>query len=386
MNLKRDYRVPARLLANTEPEQQPYEVISEIHKAWCVCPDSQRTEFLTRLTPGQRAFLAFVGFEGEVYNGGIHQYFYNSTGDFYEEVRRGLLLIQAKRQAALFDKALALFPDDETRRDRALRQKVLKKITPEETEALFDDPFQDQNEKPRAGMAPLRLAYLRKHPEEFVLPAGQAEEKEAIADAATPDYRASRSKGSTLRGEPLHWALIESLWDDYWTVLKAGRPETLALLSRLPAGLRALIAIDILNKVVTNMNGLSDFLGTSAGADVLVEEVRTGYQLLCATPYSEWFERVLQVSGDLPALHRLWSDADRRAQEAKKAGTSAELSQAKKVRVERFQALQEKKRSLRAPLEALTDELPVLLENPKTAIEPYIERYVDAHADEFFRD
>jgi hypothetical protein len=167
VRLKHDYRVPERLLANARNEDQAWAVIEDLAMTWAICPNSQRRTFLRRLTPGQRAFFALDELEAEVLNGGIHQFFWNSTGDRWPAALAGLRLIGATACAALLQKALALFPNDATRNSQRRRRKALGRISLERTSKLFDEPFYALNKHKRTSLQHLRLAYLAAHPEEF---------------------------------------------------------------------------------------------------------------------------------------------------------------------------------------------------------------------------
>src|ERR1051326_5628751 len=43
-----------------------------------------------RLSPQEQTYFSVCLLDGEVYNGGMHQFFYNSSGDHYAEALRGL--------------------------------------------------------------------------------------------------------------------------------------------------------------------------------------------------------------------------------------------------------------------------------------------------------
>jgi hypothetical protein len=64
--------------------------------------------------------------EGEVYNGGIGQFFDNSSGDFYRETLDALVELGAMRcHAILLAARQALFPQADPRRDQAERKAVM---------------------------------------------------------------------------------------------------------------------------------------------------------------------------------------------------------------------------------------------------------------------
>ncbi|HMK20979.1 MAG TPA: DUF4375 domain-containing protein [Terriglobales bacterium] len=75
--------------------------------------------------------------EGEVNNGGFHQYFYNSAGDNTAEVIQVLEEIGALRMAEIVRKAAARFPDRMPPKERFARQDVLLGHFPD-TKAFYD--------------------------------------------------------------------------------------------------------------------------------------------------------------------------------------------------------------------------------------------------------
>lgn len=77
---------------------------------------------LPQLTADERALLAVDLFNTEFENGGIHQFFYNSSGNYAPDVADALDAIGLSRQAALVRKGMALFKAPYPR-DRELRAK-----------------------------------------------------------------------------------------------------------------------------------------------------------------------------------------------------------------------------------------------------------------------
>jgi hypothetical protein len=63
--------------------------------------------------------------EGEVNNGGFHQFFYNSAGDSTAETIRALETIGAAAMAEIVRRAAAMFPGQMPPKDRFLRQDIL---------------------------------------------------------------------------------------------------------------------------------------------------------------------------------------------------------------------------------------------------------------------
>jgi hypothetical protein len=70
-------------------------------------------------------------FEAEVMNGGVDQYFYNSTGDHAMECLEALNAIGAEAAYELLRRSCDLFPDKTPSSDREQRQAQLREVTGE---------------------------------------------------------------------------------------------------------------------------------------------------------------------------------------------------------------------------------------------------------------
>jgi hypothetical protein len=385
MKLKKDYRIAQQRVAKLSAEKRPWEAMDEVSTASALCPRSRRATLLKRLTPGQRAFLALGGLIGEVNNGGIHQYFWNSAGNDFPHVLAALKLVGASDYLRLLKKEVReLFRDMKgPLKSRRRRQKALAKVGTDETWRRFDNLFYKLERRKRKCLDGLLQAYFKKHPEEFLLPAGIAQEEIPQPKPGARDYRVPSRKVSNLRGEKLHWTLIQKLWDDYWEPLKKGKQQILDFLVALSRGQRALISIDILNKNVGTLEGFTQFLGNQAGVDVLASEVVAGFELLGARAYSDLFERVMAVAGDLPELNRKASDQHVIVEAAKKAGDEAAIEAARKTWYVAYQKKRAKADELADELHAFTDEYMALLKSEDQNIERFIEAYFEAHRDEF---
>lgn len=81
--------------------------------------------------------------EGEVNNGGFHQFFYNNAGDNTMETIQALEIIGAKNMADIVRRAAAMFPGGMPPKDRFARQDVLLEKYPraEAFESLNDEFF-----------------------------------------------------------------------------------------------------------------------------------------------------------------------------------------------------------------------------------------------------
>jgi hypothetical protein len=137
-------------------------------------PDSEADEKsqLAAGTAGQKAIYAVTLFAREVDNGGLDQFFWNSSGDLYPEVVEGLARIGAATLAEALESAAKFFGDDQVYPDRKHRQQKLD-TTPRETKRELFEPLENQfyGEKGSAEelVTPLFLRYIAHHPTEFFL-------------------------------------------------------------------------------------------------------------------------------------------------------------------------------------------------------------------------
>jgi Domain of unknown function (DUF4375) len=80
------------------------------------------------LTKPQRQYLAVSGFDGEVNNGGLSQYFFNSSGDEWRDAIAGLEAMQSKERLAILREALAKFGPAGPAEQRRERMTQLSKL------------------------------------------------------------------------------------------------------------------------------------------------------------------------------------------------------------------------------------------------------------------
>ena len=88
-----------------------------------------------RLSRHEQTYFLGCILQGEVYNGGIGQFFDNSSGDFYREMLDALVELGAMRcHAILLAAKRRLFPQSEPPRDRAERMAAMPEY-PDEPDA-----------------------------------------------------------------------------------------------------------------------------------------------------------------------------------------------------------------------------------------------------------
>ncbi len=76
-------------------------------------------------------------FDGEVNNGGLSQYFFNSSGDYWREALAGLEAMGASERATILKEAAAKFDAEAPSKNRDQRQNQLAKLARKD-DALFD--------------------------------------------------------------------------------------------------------------------------------------------------------------------------------------------------------------------------------------------------------
>ena len=349
------------------------------------CTARQRPSLFKRLTPGQRAFVAIQLLAGEIYNGGLKQFFENSSGDVTDEVLLGLRRIGAKLLLSRLRSVLKTFPKQLKLSNRRHRQAWMKGCSWDQMDVLFNDYFFRLERSKRTQLEALRWNYFKQHQQEFILPENEPEPVLAPQQLGSRDYLILARQAKGLRGQKLLWKLIAKAWDDYFLALKAGEKEFDRFVRSLSPGLRALTVLDLLHKTVLNLDGFSHFLANQLRSHLLVDEVKAGYRHLNATPYESIFSRVLDLAGDLSGLNAEVVSKSEAYAQAKASGDAALIEARGKGFMESHTRRQKRLRELEDRLDSLSEELKDLLTNPRTAFELYLETYVAKNPQDFFR-
>lgn len=91
------------------------------------------------LSRDEKTYYAVSVLEGEVYNGGMHQFFSNSSGALYAEALRGLEVLGATETLALLLRAkTVLFGALEPAEDRQVRWETMKQYAEDDDAELPD--------------------------------------------------------------------------------------------------------------------------------------------------------------------------------------------------------------------------------------------------------
>lgn len=72
-------------------------------------PDAQAAQTFAKFKPEERVLMALDVFNAEFENGGVHQFFFNSSGAYAPEVNEALLAAGLTRQAAIFKRGMDMF-------------------------------------------------------------------------------------------------------------------------------------------------------------------------------------------------------------------------------------------------------------------------------------
>ena len=136
--------------------------------------DSPRHAHLERLSPSAQVLFDTGCYFGEIVNGGMSQFFSNSSGNRAHETLAALRTIGATLCAELLEKALTLFPEGVAPVDRAKRCELLfafEKNNPGFLGAL-DQIFYQRVDAlgavPEEDLEALELAFIRTHRSDLV--------------------------------------------------------------------------------------------------------------------------------------------------------------------------------------------------------------------------
>lgn len=157
-----DYRISSASVAGMDDDALFWAVIENAR------PDVAEPDVMQKLqhcTPGQRALLSITLFIREVDNGGLEQFFWNSSGDVGDEVMTGFDRLGAPQKADILRRALAFFNSASATPDQATRRQLLGRHSEGEKDAFFE-PLNKQLYG-ETKLWPLFRRYLDAHPDEF---------------------------------------------------------------------------------------------------------------------------------------------------------------------------------------------------------------------------
>jgi hypothetical protein len=164
----KDPRIPHSSVVGLNDEEVCWAVVDPI---WPTAETDDELALLDQGTKGQQAIYVTILYAQEVDNGGLEQFFGNSSGMLWQHVKSGLQLLGAQEQMALITAAIEAFPQGAPSAEQRERQQALRELT------------QEQRNLWRAGegrvyalggffadLRPVWTQYIETHPEDFFLP------------------------------------------------------------------------------------------------------------------------------------------------------------------------------------------------------------------------
>ena len=149
-----------------EPERGIYKVLGAIE----VLAGSKIYQKLPT-SLAERMVFAFTWMAREAHNGGFHQFFFNSAGDYWRDVLEGLVAIGDKEGLGRYREILSIFPEAAPAQERLARLEQLNALE-EDDEEKVSDHFNRLNLEYFSKPFPkweLVFDYVKSHPSEFDL-------------------------------------------------------------------------------------------------------------------------------------------------------------------------------------------------------------------------
>ena len=162
-----DFKVPQRALAGKSANDVWWTAIERIFWEFLHTPFDETR--LDQLTAGQRALYLLHLTEAELYNGGFHQFYTNSTGYFARDLPAALRRIGANRHARVAERANAILvgAGKQAPRDRGERI-TLAEPRPLAWDAVDEAWYDLGDSTSRRLLARRCAAYVLAHPSEFI--------------------------------------------------------------------------------------------------------------------------------------------------------------------------------------------------------------------------
>jgi hypothetical protein len=156
-------------LVETEPVAALWpDLVDEVYR------DSPRQAHMERLSPPAQVLFNTGCFAGEIINGGMSQFFSNSSGNRAHETLAALRAVGAVLCVQLLGKALTLFPDGIAPVDRQKRCELLFAFEERdsqffgELDQIFCKRVDALGGVPEEDLTALELAFMRTHGSEPV--------------------------------------------------------------------------------------------------------------------------------------------------------------------------------------------------------------------------
>mgnify|MGYP000957079135 CR=1 FL=1 len=164
------YYAEPSILNCRDPSQLAWSAIEPIWNDLPLSNFSNLARFMSELSKGQRGLIAIDWCQKEIRNGGFEQLFSNSTGNLVPWALEGFKIIGAHKHGEIVAEAAALL-GHEYPRSAAARKRAILGLSEDQkaTVSNLDDAFLVLVIEEEAAFEQCRAAYVRSHPQEFVL-------------------------------------------------------------------------------------------------------------------------------------------------------------------------------------------------------------------------
>jgi len=161
------------ILNVSQTEQKEWEsVVAVVERITVRCRRSQI--FSPSLSHGEQLVLSVRYMQGEILNGGFHQYLTNSTADDAEQLLSRLEQIKAAKMVELFRRIAAFFPENRIPSNRENRTDLIKKFEESHRDEKHNkwpvDPFENLDNVfalETGNLTNLLLNFIRTHRSDF---------------------------------------------------------------------------------------------------------------------------------------------------------------------------------------------------------------------------
>jgi len=146
---------------------------------WTLWIESAKSEdpesiaaFFDQLNDGQKHILAVAICRSEIANGGIDQFFLESTGNILPQALEGLRIIKADKYVKLLEKVLVLFPKSKAPTQTKARNEFLLSLPDDKTDRLFEtinEKWDELDSSENHNLAALCARYVRSNSTSFFI-------------------------------------------------------------------------------------------------------------------------------------------------------------------------------------------------------------------------
>ncbi len=127
--------------------------------------ETERQSGYGSLSEHQRLYSAVVMCDAEINNGGLAQYFVNSSGDDWRDAVAGFEAMGSKERLAILKEAIALFGKDGPSGERSIRQNQLSRLY-RKNDSIFEK-LDSRYYKSSEGVGVLASRFVLANPDSF---------------------------------------------------------------------------------------------------------------------------------------------------------------------------------------------------------------------------